>query len=128
MVFGGANPAPMPGDANRDGVVDDVDASILGANWLVPSGATWADGDFNSDGKVDDRDAAILAAHWTGGGEGRRVGARALHAHAAGGSGCSARGSSAGGRLAEDGPRRAGSQCWPSEVIMPPVIGTRTWG
>ena len=52
------------GDANRDGVVDDHDASILGANWLTPSGTTWTDGDFNTDGKVDDRDAAILAAHW----------------------------------------------------------------
>ena len=60
------------GDANDDGEVDDMDASILGANWLVPSGATWADGDFNGDGKVNDRDAAILAAHWgaTSGGDG----------------------------------------------------------
>jgi hypothetical protein len=51
------------GDANDDGVVDDKDASILGAHWLA-SGATWADGDFNNDKVVDDKDAAILAAHW----------------------------------------------------------------
>jgi hypothetical protein len=62
---------PFPGDANRNQVVDDEDASILGANWLMASGAAWADGDFNWDGAVNDKDAAILAAHWTaGGGEG----------------------------------------------------------
>jgi hypothetical protein len=54
----------LPGDANGDGVVDDEDASVLGAHWLMASGAAWEDGDFNADGKVDDRDAAILAAHW----------------------------------------------------------------
>jgi hypothetical protein len=54
----------VPGDANVDGVVDDKDASILGARWHQPSGANWLDGDFNDDDVVDDRDAAILAAHW----------------------------------------------------------------
>jgi hypothetical protein len=53
----------FPGDANRDGVVDDRDASILASHWLK-SGMTWAEGDFNSDGKVNDMDAAIMAAHW----------------------------------------------------------------
>jgi hypothetical protein len=52
-----------PGDANGDGVVNDVDASILGAHWLA-GGATWAMGDFNADGYVNDKDAAIMAAHW----------------------------------------------------------------
>jgi hypothetical protein len=56
--------AGFPGDANHDGEVDDKDASILGSNWLVQSGATWDMGDFNRDGKVNDADAAILAAHW----------------------------------------------------------------
>ena len=51
-----------PGDANGDGSVDDTDASILGANWLKQSGATWGMGDFNKDGKVNDQDAAIMAA------------------------------------------------------------------
>jgi hypothetical protein len=55
---------PIPGDANLDGNVNDVDASILAANWLIPSDALWEDGDFNSDGRVDDSDAAIMAAHW----------------------------------------------------------------
>jgi hypothetical protein len=56
--------APLPGDANWDGVVDDADASILAAHWQVTSGATWMDGDFNGDGTVDAEDASILAAHW----------------------------------------------------------------
>ena len=58
-----------PGDANRDGTVDDIDASIVAAHWRMPSGATWRDGDFNGDFRVDDRDAAILAAHWSPTGE-----------------------------------------------------------
>ena len=56
--------APIPGDANLDGEVDDLDASILGAHWQWQSGGRWAYGDFNADGKVTDADAAILAAHW----------------------------------------------------------------
>ena len=57
-------PPLLPGDANRDGRVDDSDASILGAHWHQQVGATWAMGDFNGDGKVNDMDAAIVAAHW----------------------------------------------------------------
>ena len=60
----GAYEYRLAGDANLDGVVNDRDASILGAHWQMPAGATWAMGDFNGDGKVDDRDAAIMAAHW----------------------------------------------------------------
>ena len=60
----GAYEFGIVGDANGDYVVDDQDASILGAHWQRQAGATWADGDFNADGKVDDRDAAIMAAHW----------------------------------------------------------------
>jgi hypothetical protein len=63
-VFGDIETVPMPGDANVDGIVDEQDASILGAYWLRQTGAIWAMGDFNRDAKVDDRDAAILAAHW----------------------------------------------------------------
>jgi hypothetical protein len=60
----------IPGDANRDERVDDVDASILGSHWLLGSGATWEDGDFNGDHAISDADAAILAAHWHYGVEG----------------------------------------------------------
>ncbi|MCX7424391.1 MAG: pre-peptidase C-terminal domain-containing protein [Planctomycetia bacterium] len=62
LVIDGPN---VLGDANGDGVVDDRDASILGAHWRMAEGATWAMGDFNGDGKVNDKDAAIMAAHWT---------------------------------------------------------------
>ncbi|MCX7427600.1 MAG: redoxin domain-containing protein [Planctomycetia bacterium] len=51
------------GDANGDRKVNDLDASILGANWMH-TGVEWADGDFNRDNVVNDKDAAILAAHW----------------------------------------------------------------
>jgi hypothetical protein len=56
--------ACVPGDANKDGRVNDQDTSILGSHWLQPGGATWTDGDFNDDQTVNDADAAILAAHW----------------------------------------------------------------
>jgi hypothetical protein len=60
----------LPGDANLDGVVDAADASIVGSNWQLQSGAIWAMGDFNGDQKVNDQDAAIMAAHWSTGAEG----------------------------------------------------------
>ncbi|MCX7424392.1 MAG: dockerin type I repeat-containing protein [Planctomycetia bacterium] len=53
-----------PGDSNADGLVNDLDASILAANWLRLGDATWQTGDFNGDGNVNDMDAAIMAAHW----------------------------------------------------------------
>ena len=56
--------AILPGDANRDGAVDDADATALALNWQKQTTATWAEGDFNDDGLVDDFDAAILALHW----------------------------------------------------------------
>ena len=60
----------LPGDANFDGEVDDLDASIVGSHWQTQSDATWGMGDFNRDGKVNDADAAIMAANWTGSAEG----------------------------------------------------------
>ena len=59
-----APPAILPGDANRDGSVDDDDAATLALNWQKQTAATWAQGDFNSDGLVNDADAMILARHW----------------------------------------------------------------
>ena len=59
-----AAPASLPGDANRDGVVDDDDAASLATNWQKSSGATWSQGDFNGDGRVSDADATILAQYW----------------------------------------------------------------
>ena len=59
-----ATPTILPGDANRDGVVDDDDASTLALNWQKQTAATWAEGDFNGDGLVNDADAMIFAQHW----------------------------------------------------------------
>jgi len=59
-----AAPAILPGDANRDGRVNDIDASMVALNWRTSSASTWSEGDFNGDGLVDDLDAAILAQHW----------------------------------------------------------------
>ena len=67
----GPPPPRIPGDANRDRVVDDKDAAILAAHWQQPGG--WGDGDFNEDGVVNDKDASILAAHWHETSEGTAV-------------------------------------------------------
>lgn len=53
-----------PGDASRDGKVNDLDAELLAANWLKESGSVWEEGDFNDDGRVNDLDAVIMAANW----------------------------------------------------------------
>ena len=52
------------GDANEDGVVDELDATALANNWQKAAGARWSEGDFNGDGAVDDLDATLLAANW----------------------------------------------------------------
>jgi hypothetical protein len=53
----------IPGDANRDGMVDVGDLGILAANY-GGSNKTWAQGDFNGDGLVDVGDLGILAANY----------------------------------------------------------------
>jgi hypothetical protein len=55
--------AVILGDANRDGIVNEEDASIMAAHWQQ-TGMDWAHGDFNNDGVVDEEDASILASHW----------------------------------------------------------------
>ena len=54
----------LPGDANRDGTVDDKDAAALAANWKKQSAAAWSDGDFTGDGIIDEQDVSILAQYW----------------------------------------------------------------
>jgi len=56
--------APVAGDANGDGAVNEDDAAVLAAHWGQADWATWADGDFNRDGRVNAADAAILTANW----------------------------------------------------------------
>ena len=53
----------VPGDANRNGVVDAADAAILALNWQSTT-ATWTMGDFNEDNVVNDLDATLLATNW----------------------------------------------------------------
>jgi hypothetical protein len=79
IELGGGNliQVSMPGDANRDDVVNDHDALILASHWQQ-TGMNWEDGDFNNDGIVNDRDASILAAHWQQTWEGEGEGAAAV--------------------------------------------------
>ncbi|MBN2295185.1 MAG: hypothetical protein JXM70_22335 [Pirellulales bacterium] len=58
------NPDATPGDANKDGFVNELDATILAANWMSGPNASWSDGDFNDDGHVNDVDATIMAVNW----------------------------------------------------------------
>ena len=53
----------IPGDANLDGVVDQVDYTIW-YNHYGAAGAVWADGDFNSDGMVDQNDYTTWYNHY----------------------------------------------------------------
>ncbi len=53
----------VPGDANRDGVVDLIDLDALGAAWLN-SDAGWEGGDFNHDGVTDLIDLDLLGQNW----------------------------------------------------------------
>ncbi|NLE38674.1 MAG: choice-of-anchor C family protein, partial [Pirellulaceae bacterium] len=57
------DPNTLPGDADRDGMVDGQDAMILAVNWGSKT-ATHTMGDLNGDRRVDAADAAILAANW----------------------------------------------------------------
>ncbi len=58
-------PVYVPGDADKNGVVDGTDAAILAANWLAWGG--WNEGDFNADEIIDDKDATLMAANWGAG-------------------------------------------------------------
>jgi hypothetical protein len=53
----------MPGDANKDGMVDVGDLGILAANYGGTAKA-WEQGDFNGDTLVDVGDLGILAANY----------------------------------------------------------------
>ena len=59
----------IPGDANKDGVVDISDLTVLSLNWEDASeDKTWEQGDFDGDGYVDISDLTTLSGHWTPGG------------------------------------------------------------
>lgn len=56
---------PLGGDANLDGIVNDIDATILAINWHqsfdLPA---WENGDFDGNGTVNSIDARMLAENW----------------------------------------------------------------
>jgi len=57
----------VPGDADRNGLVDDDDLAILLSNWTGPfgTGRTWQTGDFDRDGNAADDDLSMLLSNWT---------------------------------------------------------------
>ncbi len=65
-------PPELPGDANDNGFVDDLDLAILLGNWEQDPSiiSTWALGNFTEgslgDTDVDDADLAVLLGNWTG--------------------------------------------------------------
>ena len=74
LQVGGAGPEYLPGDANKDGVVNDADLSLLLANWGQdatgdPDGG-WSRGEFNDPptAPVDDSDLSLLLSNWTAAG------------------------------------------------------------
>ena len=56
---------PLLGDANGDGLVDDLDLTALARHWQQAGGL--AEGDFNDDGVGDELDLTVLAMAWPGG-------------------------------------------------------------
>ncbi len=66
----GACTKPIEGcsgaDINKDGIVNDLDLSILAGNWQQNcSSYNYCSGaDINKDGKVNDLDLATLAGNW----------------------------------------------------------------
>ena len=52
----------VPGDANGDGVVDDLDLTALATHWQQYGGL--AEGDFNGDGFISQLDLTALATAW----------------------------------------------------------------
>ena len=61
----GAGKGLIPGDANRDGIVNGSDAAILAGNWQTSPASGWDGGNFTgATGLVDGSDAAVLAGNW----------------------------------------------------------------
>jgi T5SS/PEP-CTERM-associated repeat protein len=60
--------AALPGDADRDGAVNEADLAWLADGWKQTPAAgdpyTWSTGDFTGDGLVDEADLAWLADGW----------------------------------------------------------------
>ncbi len=53
----------LVGDANLDGVVNDLDLSVLLSHW-GQADVAWGQGDFSGDGRITDSDLSLLLSHW----------------------------------------------------------------
>jgi hypothetical protein len=60
--------APLPGDANGDGVVDAADYVILKRHFGTSTGAGASEGNFDYDGEVDWADLRVLTGNFGAGG------------------------------------------------------------
>ena len=58
-------PGELKADFNDDGVIDDLDLTILATHWQQAGGH--GEGDANDDGFIDDLDLTALAVCWPGG-------------------------------------------------------------
>ena len=68
LVMNGSDitlPVILTADFNDDGVIDDIDLTILASHWQQAGGHT--EGDANDDGFVDDLDLTALALEWPNG-------------------------------------------------------------
>ena len=63
----------LPGDADGNGVVDDLDLTALASHWQQYGGL--ADGDFNGDGFISQLDLTVLATAWPSGAGGLELSA-----------------------------------------------------
>ena len=60
----GITAGPVPGDINRDGVVDISDAAQIGIWWQKAAPPAPANVDITGDGYIDISDAAVLGINW----------------------------------------------------------------
>jgi len=73
MHWVGVPEPAMPGDANRDLLVNVQDLSILATNWNETGSPPWDHGNFNGDDIINVQDLSILATNWGWDGTGGAV-------------------------------------------------------
>jgi len=64
ILYGGVIKVSIPGDITGDFVVDIVDATQIGLNWLQMAPPASANVDINGDGTIDIIDATIIGLNW----------------------------------------------------------------
>ncbi len=58
------------GDANLDGVVDEIDLGLISSNWRTPTVGGWGVGDIDGSGVIDGIDLWWVSRHWLQSGAG----------------------------------------------------------